>query len=308
MPSTYPGGSDRITVEALLRQPRLIARALTDLARKRFIADKIFAHGTSDQVAGGAALYQKSESVYPDRAAEEVGVRSEFPRTSWSEQIFAAIVHKYGLEVPISDEAKRRNAMDTVARAQRKLANAVVKFVDAVAVALVIADANVLTFAASGDWTTAATDVVADIAKGLNMIELQDEGYAGDTLIVNPAQELDLITDVGIRDALPREGGIQNSVVTGRPVPMLGLSQILATNVLSAGTVLLVEAQMIGTIADEAPMADEGYVNFATGVEGAIVYVKTYRNDNVDETIVRGARFPAMWIAEPKSAVKITGA
>lgn len=305
MPVTYPGGGPRITVEALLRNPRFIARALTDLARKRFVSDRIFARGN---VEGGAVLYQKAESIYTDRDAEEVNPRSEYPRAGWSEEVFAAVVKKYGLEVPISDEAKRRNQMDVVSRAQRKLANAVVKFVDTVAMNLLTTDADVQTFAASGDWSTAATDVIFDIAKAQNLISAQDEGYAGDTMIVNPAQELDLISDKDIRDALPREGSIRNSVVTGQPVPMLGLRQILPTNALSAGTVLVLESQIVGSIADEAPLADEGYAAYSPGDGQANVYVKTYRNEGVDETIVRGARFPAMWIAEPKAAVKITGA
>lgn len=308
MPVTYPGGADRITVEALLKLPRLIARGLTELASKRFVADRIFARGSAEQVAGGAALYQKSESIYTANDPEEVGPRAEFPRSGWTEAVFSAAVKKYGLEVPISDEARRRNAMDIVGRAQRKLANAVVKFVDTQAMSLITSDAAVLTFAASGDWTTAATDIVFDIAKAQNQITLQDEGYEGDTAVVNSAQELDLITDKDIRDALPREGGIQNSVISGRAVPMLGLRQILPTNALAAGTALVLEAGMGGTIADEAPLGDEGYTSYDPGDGKAPVQTKVYRVDSADETIVRGARFPAMWIAEPKSIVKITGA
>lgn len=308
MPVTYPGGSTRITVEALLRQPRLISRALTDLSWKRFVADKIFTRGTADQVAGGAALYQKSEAIFPDRLAEEVGVRSEYPRTGWTETVFAALVKKYGLEVPIADETKRRNQMDVVARAQRKLSNAVVKFVDTVAMTLLSSDPGVQTFAASGAWATAATDIVFDIAKALNLISNVDEGYMGDTMIVNPAQELNLISDKDIRDALPRESAPVNSVVTGRPVPLLGLAQILSTNACPAGTIYVLESKMVGTIADELPMADEGYTGYDPGDGKPVLQVKVYREDETDESIVRAARFPAMWIAEPKAAVKITGA
>jgi hypothetical protein len=307
MPTTYPGGGPRVTVEALLRQPRLIARALTDLATKRFVADRIFARGSAEQVQGGAVLYQQSESIYTDRDPEEVGVRSRYPRAGWTEAILAAAVKKYGLEVPISDEAKRRNQLDVVQRAQRKLVNSVVKFVDGLAMSLFLNDANVLTFAGSGDWSTAATDIIFDVARAVNLIGLQDEGYEADTLIVNSAQELDLLVDKDVRDALPREGGIQNSVITGRAVPMLGLRQIVATNQLAAGTAIVTESQMVGTIADEQPGADENYMAFNPGAGMATVWVKVYREEGADETIVRAARFPAMWLAEPKAAVKITG-
>ena len=56
----YPG-SPTLTVDALLKQPRLLARSLTNLVAKRFVADKLFTKGTPEQVAGGAAQYQKSE-------------------------------------------------------------------------------------------------------------------------------------------------------------------------------------------------------------------------------------------------------
>lgn len=309
MPVTYPGSGVTITVEALLRQPRLISRALTDLTAQRFVADQIFARGTPDQVAGGAALYQKSESIMPDRAAEEVMPRSGFLRTGWTEAVFAAMVRKYGLEVPISDEAKRRNQMDVVQRAQRKLANAVVKQIDTLAMSLITTDSAVLTAAASGDWTTAATDIIADLANARKQIYDQNEGYEPDTLVVNPAQELDLITDKDIRDALPREGGgTKPSVTTGKAAPILGFSQILVTPQLAAGTVLVMEAKVSGTIADEQPGTDENYVSYPAGPSFAPIFVKAYREEGTDETIVRAARFPAMWIAEPKSIFKITGA
>ena len=307
MPITYPGGSDRLTVEAYLKRPNYIARALTDLALKRFVADKIFASGTADQVAGGAAIYQKSESIFPTDAALEVGVRAEYPRTGWTEQIFTALVHKYGLEVPISDEARRRNAFDQVARAQRKLANALVKFVDTLAMTTLLADSDVGTTTASADWSTSTTDIIFDIARARNSIDAQDEGYSADTLIVNPAQELDLMADKDIRDAMPREGSA-NMVMSGTPIPILGLTQIVVTNALTAGTVLILESGVCGTIADETPLSDEGYQSYSPGAAQATVYAKTYRNDETDEMIVRGARFPAMWIAEPKAVYKFTSA
>src|SRR5213075_777744 len=100
MPVSMPGGGPTITAEALLKMPRLIARQLTSLIEYRFVADQIFSRGTPDQVQGGAVLYQRSESIYPTQSAGEVGPRSGYPRSGWTEAVFAAMVHKYGLEVP----------------------------------------------------------------------------------------------------------------------------------------------------------------------------------------------------------------
>jgi hypothetical protein len=305
MPTTYPGGGPRWTVEALLRTPRHITRALTSLVSKRFVADRIFARGGS--VDGGAVTYQKNEDIYMDRDVEEIGVRSEYPRASWSEEVFVAAVKKYGLEFPVSDEAKRRNQLDQVQRAIMKLSNAIVKFVDGKAMTMFLADGDVLTFGASGDWSTATTDIIYDVARAINNVTSQDLGYDPDTMIVNTAQELDLLSDGDIRDVLPRESQI-NSALTGKAVPLLGLRQVLVTNQLTAGKVIICQSNMVGSIADEQPAGDEGYTSSSPAAGDAQIYTKIYRNDNVDESIVRAVRWPAMWIAEPKSAVVITAA
>jgi hypothetical protein len=306
---TYPSIVPSYTVGALMRQPNLISRDLTNITNNRFVADRILARGNASQVAGGVAVYQMSESQFLTRDPEEVGVRSKYPRASWTSAIFTAVVRKYGLEVPIADETVRRNAIDEFNRAELKLANGLIKFIDTVAMNMILTDANVLTAAASGDWSTPATDIISDLANARMQIANQNEGYEADTLIVNPAQNLDLLVDGGIRDALPREGGA-GAVSTGRPVPILGFRQILETPALAAGTVLVVTSNIVGTIADEAPEAAEGYRTYTPpgSANVAPVYVKQYREEDVDETIVRAARFPAMWLAEPKSAFKITGA
>lgn len=305
---TYPG-SPTLTVDRLLKQPTLLTRSLTSLVSKRFVADRIFARGTSQMVAGGAAQYQKSESIYMDQgsAVEEVGVRTNFPRATWSEAIFTAIVRKYGLETPISFEAIRRNSMDQIARAQRKLANGLTKFVDSKAMSLLLSDPDVLTQAASGDWSTTATDIISDIANARKKITDLDEGYDATTIVMNPAQELDLLLDADIRAALPRETGA-SAVQTGRAPIILGLDTMLVTPQLTAGTVLILESKVVGTIADEQPEPGEGYVSYSPGADFAPIYVKVWEETGRDEKIVRAARFPAMWLSEPKAAVKITGA
>jgi len=336
--ATYPG-SPKITVDSLLRNPAILARSLTALVSKRFVADRIFLRGTPESVAGGSMTFQRSENIYPDRGAEEVGYRSEFPRSGWTEAILQAAVKKYGLEVPIEFTSIRRNQLDQVARATRKLANAVTKFVDTAAMTLLLTDAAVNTGSAAAAWSAAATTIIADIATMRKTIADQDEGYVMDTLVLNPAQELILFTNTDLRSELPREG--QNNLLNnGRAIPILGLENILVTPQLTAGTVLGLMAKVIGTIADEQPLAGEGYVSYDVNASGgnsggiatstggpglgidqrevpanpnypadfAPVYVKVYNLDGTDDKIVRAARWPAMALMEPKAVYKLTGA
>lgn len=305
---TYPG-SPQITIDALLKQPELISRALTDLTAKRFIADRIFARGSSAQVQGGAALYQKSESIHLDRDPEEIGVRAEFPRAGWSEAVYTAQVKQHGLEVPITDLTVRRSQQDQIARALRKLANNIVRYVDGKAMTLLTTDSDVQTFAASADWTTTNTDVIADVVKAISKLGEQDEGYedAPLALIVNWAQWQDLLNDDGIRSALPRETP-NSQIQTGQVAPLLGLDSIMVTSRLTAGTVFLLAKGLVGTIADEAPDPAEGYATYDAGDGKPPISTKIYREEPLSQTVIRGVRWPAMFLVEPKSAVKITGA
>lgn len=305
---TYPGGGPQVTVDSAMQQPNIIARALTDLAYLRFVADRVLAKGTPDQIRGGAAVFQRAESLFPDRGAETIGVRSQWPRTAWTvPDLFGAAVQKYGLETPIADETRRRNAIDELMRAQRKLANAIVKFIDATAMTLIITDPAVGTYSAASTWTGGTPNIIGDLAAARNLIVNADLGYEADTLIINPAQETALLTSSSIRDYLPRESTPRNSVVTGTTVPVLGLSQILVTNQIAAGKAIVANSGVVGSIADEQPLAGEGYTTYDPGAGQAAIQVKQYRVEGTDETILRCARFSAMWIAEPKAAVYMQG-
>jgi len=305
----YPG-SPRLTVDALLKQPRILSRSLTSLTSKRFVTDKILAKGTPEMVAGGSAVFQKSESIYPDKSQttpEQVGVRAEFPRAGWTEELFTAAVRKFGLEIPISFESVRRNQMDQMARAQRKLANAVTKFVDGLLMDMLETDGDMLTDTASANWSTSGTDIIADLADFRKQIYDLDEGYEPDTLLLNPAQELDLLMDADIRAALPRETA-SSAVQTGVAPLILGINQMLVSPTVTAATLFLLESRIIGTVADEQPDAREGYSSSPVDGGFSPIWVKTYEETKRDEWIVRAVRFPAMWLAEPKACIRVTGA
>lgn len=305
---TYPMGGPTVTVDYMLKQPRLLARRLTNLASKRFIADRIFIAGTPDQVQGGAARYQRSQSIYLSRDPEKVGSRADWPRAGWSDTLREAAVEQHGLEVPIDNLSIRRNAMDQLQRALMLLGNTVVKYVDGMAMSVILNDPDILTDTASGDWATISTDIIGDIAEGQMMIRAQNEGYDPDTLVINDQQALDMLRNSAIREALPRESS--NQVTSGMVSPILGLRQILVTPNIANGTFLLLDT-IAGTIADEQPVAAEGYSTYQPPADASTslkpLYVKSYE-ENANGWVIRGARWPTMWLAEPKAVLKVTGA
>jgi hypothetical protein len=305
---TYPGGGPQITVDTSLQQPNIIARALTALAYQRFVADKIFMKGTPEQIRGGAAVFNRSESLFPDRTAETRQPRAGWKRTGWTvPDLFASPVQQFGLEAPVNDLARRRNSFDELARAQLKLANAVVKSIDAAAILLITTDAAVNQFTATTTWSSGSPTIVADLAAVRNQIVNIDLGYEPDTLIINPAQETSMITSAALQAILPRESTPRNAALTGLVVPLMGLRQILVTNQIAAGKGIMCQSNIVGSIADEPPLTDEGYSSYDPGGGQAAIQVKKYRVEDMDDTILRAARFAAMWIGEPKAATYMQG-
>lgn len=300
---TYPQRTPTLTVAAYLKRPELLTRALSSLTYQRFVADRIFLQGSPESVAGGAVEYQRSESIFPDRPAETTAPRTEFPRASWSESVLTAVVEQHGLEIPINGLAIRRNRIDQLQRGLIKLSNAVVKYVDSMAIDLLLDAAG--NTAAGDSWGTAgnAADNVAEV---IQAVEDLNEGYEVDTLIVNGAQHLALMKDDDLRNAQPRESSV-NAVVTGRIAPFLGLRQIIRTNTIPAGTAILMDSRMGGTIADEQPDPEEGYASFTPSPDHRPVFTKRYKEDRSDDHVIRAVRWPAMWVAEPGAIYKLTG-
>jgi hypothetical protein len=307
---TYPV-SPQLTVDALLKQPTMISRDLVNVLVQRggFVADQIFAKGTPESVAGGAMRFQRSESAYPDRNDEEIAARGDWPRTGWTEALMTAAVKQFGLETVINGLAIRRNQMDQITRGERKLANQLVKFVDTQAMALLLdttGNPTIQTQAASAFWTIAGTDVISDVSKAQEKLDILDEGLIGSTLVLNKVHRKSLINNTVLRAALPREVR-DASVQTGDVLPFMGLDKILFTNQLAAQTGILMDPVAAGTIADERPDPAEGWQAYDPGPGFAPIYVMVYDEKRPKDKIIASGRWPAMALIEPRAICLITG-
>lgn len=302
--------SPQITVDAYLKNPEIIRRDLTSLVSKRFVADKIFAKGSPQQVAGGVARYQQSESIYPDATGSDVeeidSLRSEYPRFGWTEALQEAFVHDYGLEFVVSDKQRRRNQVDVIPRGIIKLGNAMVRAIDTLAMNTILGASGIQTMSASADWTTSTTLILKDLVRARKLVDTAEEGYVADTVVVHDDQWEDVCNNPDIRSAMPREQ-VNTFVQTGVMPNVLGFT-FLRTSRLTAGTVLVLNARVFGTIADEEPSEGGWTADTPDDPSQAPIYTKQYRDEQHRDTIIAGARWPAMWVAEPKAVVKMTGA
>lgn len=295
MPGPYPPpmptvSGTNITVSAFLNNPTRVQRTVDDLTTQRFVADVIFADGP--QVTGGAVIYDQvtSDDLYLTGGdVQTIAPGAEFPLLSSADKApLVAAAQKYGAEVFLTDEEVRRDRRDVLRRELAKLRNNVVRKVDAVAIAA-LAAAPTLTGAASGDWTTAATDRIGDIAVGLNAINNTDLGYVADTVLLNPAQELDLLKSKDIRDALPRERD-DSLIRTGNMGRLMG-ADFIVSNRVPAGTVYFLQRKVVGSISDEVPL-----------------YARPIADERRERTYIHGGRVVVAYVTDPQAAYRMTGA
>lgn len=308
----YPGQSGsatQLTVDQMLKYPRLVSRDLVNLGPKRFVADQLLVRGTPDMVAGGAMRYQRDESIYVSNDPEQSTPRARWPRTGWTEEARTEAIKEYGLEVVINNLAIRHNIRPQLTIGLRKLANNLVRFIDGAVFDMLEADADVQTFASAAVWTNVATDIIKEIAKAQEQIETQDNGYSGFSgavLVLHTKRRDDLLNNTALRDALPRE--LQNGQIqTGVAAPFLGLSGIVFSSQITETVAFVMDTTVAGVIADSEPDPAEGFQAYTPPGAGnfAPIWTKVY-NEEPKDKVVAGARWPAMALIAPKAVVKVT--
>lgn len=280
---------NNITVDMFLRSPPRVQRAIEDLTLQRFVTDAIFAGGPP--AVGGAVVYDQvtSSILYLERDVQEIEPGAEFPLLNGVDAApLVAVAKKYGGEVFFTDEEIRRDNRAILGKRTVQLRNTIIKKVDAVGMAALRA-APIIAQVASGDWSAAATDIVADLATAKNSISRLEMGYTADTALIHDDQELDLIKDKDIRDALPRER--DNGLIrTGNVGRIMGLD-FIATSQVNPGEVFVLQRRQIGNVSDEVPL-----------------YARPIADERRERTYIHGARVPAVYVTDPKACVRITGA
>lgn len=282
--------SNLITVSLFLNNPPMVQRSVETLAYQRFVADVVF--GTGPTATGGAVIYDQllsSAYLFMDRDVQEIAPGGEFPvLTSSAPAPLVAIARKWGGEVYLTDEEVRRDNRNVLARELARLRNTITKKVDTVAMAALRA-APLTTAAASGSWRTAATDIIADLAVANGAVTNVDLGYQADTVLINPREEIALLSDADIRTALPRER-TDVPIATGNLGRLLG-DDFIASNRITPGEYFVVQRGTIGGISDEVPL-----------------YTKPIPDQRREVTWLHGARVVTPYVTDPLAGVHGTGA
>lgn len=292
-PAAHPLGpptlaDNMITVDLMLNQPTRITQMIMDLTLQRFIADRVF--GTGGGVTGGAVVYDQAtlNQLYASRDVENVAPGSEFPLiTSARLRPRVAQVEKYGGKIFIVDEARDRNMSIVFTNQMRQLANTLVRKINQIAVATLLASVTEYSQTVVGrNWSavvTAGTSAstsdyypARDFAYAQQIADQQELGVRFDLWLMNPQELARLIT-------------IYGSANLQALLAALGLD-IYSTNRITAGTAYVVASGQVGEMRVEKPLGSE-----------------TWREPEEEKTFVQASVRPVMYVTNPYSVLQFTG-
>lgn len=299
MPIVYPPGpptysGDLVTVSRFLNSPSVVARRVTALAENRFIGDVLLT-GRTD-VSGGAVAFTQDDQLYTDRAAEQISPGGEYPRTGLSQGTIQAVkVSKWGQDVPITDEAIKRDNFAAVELALTRLVNTQIKNSDAITLALIASQVTATQAVTDGVWST-STKIIRDIMLAKAQVRALNKGFDPNVLVVDDVTWAYLASDPTIAGLRGREDG-SNPVYTGEFMQIGGLSVLPTPNLPAAGA-WVVDTNALGGIADE---------KLGGGYQGGTIETKTIREEANDQWVARARRSFVPYVTNPGAAIKITG-
>lgn len=287
-PPTVAGTA--ITVDTMLNQPTRVTRMIMDLTLQRFIADRIFSSGGG--VTGGAVIYDRVQAneLYTNRDVERIAPGGEFPLIH-DERLAPSIaeVEKWGGKVFIPDESRDRNDSALFTNRLRRLANTIVRKINARAIQTL--DASI---AASGNtiigrnWsvvtdtgpdasqTTRQNMPFRDFALAARLAEEDELGIRYDLWLLNPQEYSNLIIAYGadgLRDVLNQ----------------LDID-IFVSNRVPAGTAYVVASGQVGQMRVEKPLGTE-----------------TWREQATERTWVQSSVRPLMFVDNDFAVLQFTG-
>jgi hypothetical protein len=283
-------------LHALLANPRILARRLADITKMGFIADFLL-QGRFD-AAGGGIFYETGEDPFTGDQPESVAPNAEYPKTVLFEgETVAAATKKWGIESDFTDEKVSRQGINYVNRGLARLGNSVIKRVDGIAMAVIMAKIA-STYTSPATWTTAGKMVTAVTSIRTQRANL-GTGLDLNTVVLTPTQYA-LVIGMLIDDkALPREAG--NPVVNGLlPVDALGLTWATSPHYTGAAP-LLVDREQLGGMADEKLDAPDYVRSGESNIE-----IRTERT-STDARTVRARRVTVPVVTDVQAGVQLLG-
>ena len=172
MPSGARGYSDapRITVNELLKDPLVIPALILDITQNEFIMDSVLRMGGA--APSGAVRYSESTPLYADDFPEIRPEFGEVPVVPTSIGVPRVVfTHERAMAIMVSDEMRRRQAIDPVTRQLLQVKNTMVYSWNTAFYSAVVANASIQTLAVANPWASASATIRADIAQAVYLVE-----------------------------------------------------------------------------------------------------------------------------------------
>jgi hypothetical protein len=292
---------DNITASRFLNSTPLIARALQDLASKRYIGNLLLPNRV--QTSSGSINYEVvGEGITAADAPVEVTPGAEYQLTQTSNGTVSTVATaKYGEDTIVTDEAVSRYNFSAVNKSLMKMSNSAKILIDA-AVLSAISSAATYTAAAGAVWNTGTPKILLDILKAKAAMSALNLGYSADTLLVGEDIWPFLAADTTIATAMGREDK-SNPIYTGRFNVLAGLEIIPVPTANMPGGVntsaFLLDRAQAGFILTEN--LGGGYTS-----AGDLTEVKSYREEGSDGVRVRVRTVFKAVVTDPGAIYKIT--
>jgi hypothetical protein len=294
----YPGPpptptitGDIMSVSVLLNSPPLVQRTIEELTESRFVTPQIFGRGP-DTTAGAVAYDQvTANDRFLSRDVSKIAPGAEFPLgTDEMPTPLIAAVDKWGERVKIPLEAELRNNSGLTRRAFKKIANTIVRKVDAVGIAALQA-APTLDYTFDATWGSSDIDAIMEGLIEARLKSTKTEmGYHLDTVLLNNTQASRLLvaamaTSKKLLGEQAQEGLVRNGFI-GRILDF----DIYATEAIAENHGWFLEKGVVGDISDERPLNTTSY----------------YRPEN-ESWYVQGSRSFVPYVTDPLAAVELIG-
>lgn len=209
VPSAPTVDGTRYTTDALLKDPKRLARVITPTP-EIFLSTFLF---RSDTTSSGAVIFNQARAngSYPEKGrVEEIAPGADFPKLDLSEEtVDVTVATKHGIAFEVKDESVDRKSYDEVNRALLLAQNAMV-LQNANQCYRAFLDAGVPTVNAVGAWNAASADPRRDIRKAQAQIRNTKLGYRAATVLINPDALLELELNPLFAGWMPRENANLN--------------------------------------------------------------------------------------------------
>lgn len=248
-----------VTVNALVKQPRIIAERTIMALSNQFVMDQVFRN--AGNAVGGAVQFRKASGIFADSGSEKVNEGAEIPLVTRTRGDLDSVpVEKRALGVEITREMRARNAIGDVDAQITAVRNTIVRDIDGAFADTLLGEIPGQTRTATDTWDTTTATIRKDInaakllvnqSKVAGVVGDNYYGWQPDTIILHPNAEAALLdSDEFLHFIL---GTTAATNIDSLPQRILGLRPFTTWGIPEDKAVVM-QSKVVGGYSDEFPL------------------------------------------------------